>query len=53
MRKQAFTVAAILLLMSVAAAAQTPNMEGYWNNQAGSAPWDIEPHTAALRFRNS
>jgi hypothetical protein len=21
-----------------------PNLQGYWNNQAGSAPWDIEPH---------
>src|SRR5436309_15243205 len=49
MRKQAFTAAAILLLMSVAAAAQTPNMEGYWNNQSGSAPWDIEPHPAAFQ----
>ncbi len=49
MRKQAFTLAAILLSMSVAAAAQTPNMEGYWNNQAGSAPWDIEPHAAAFQ----
>jgi len=21
-----------------------PSLEGYWNNAAGSAPWDIEPH---------
>jgi hypothetical protein len=23
-----------------------PNLEGFWNNQAGPAPWDIEPHPA-------
>ena len=49
MRKHAFIVPVILLLMSAGAAAQTPNMEGYWNNQAGSAPWDIEPHPAAFQ----
>jgi len=26
-----------------------PSLEGFWNNQAGSAPWDIEPHTAAFQ----
>jgi hypothetical protein len=26
-----------------------PNLEGFWNNQAGSAPWDIEPHPAAFQ----
>src|SRR5437763_16519304 len=57
MRKRALNVFAILILMSAAAAAQTPaqpaqpNMEGYWNNQAGSAPWDIEPHPAAFQVR--
>jgi hypothetical protein len=25
-----------------------PKLEGYWDNQAGSAPWDIEPHPAAF-----
>jgi len=25
-----------------------PSLEGFWNNQAGSAPWDIEPHPAAF-----
>jgi hypothetical protein len=27
-----------------------PNLEGFWNNQAGSAPWDIEPHPAAFQI---
>jgi hypothetical protein len=27
-----------------------PNLQGYWNNQAGSAPWDIEPHPAAFQI---
>ena len=26
-----------------------PNLQGYWNNQAGSAPWDIEPHPASFQ----
>jgi len=26
-----------------------PSLEGFWNNQAGSAPWDIEPHPAAFQ----
>ncbi len=26
-----------------------PKMEGYWNNAAGSAPWDIEPHPASFQ----
>ena len=27
-----------------------PNMQGYWNNQAGAAPWDIEPHPASFQI---
>jgi hypothetical protein len=27
-----------------------PNMEGFWNNAAGSAPWDIEPHPNAFQI---
>src|SRR5262245_14536153 len=27
-----------------------PNLQGYWNNQAGSAPWDIEPHAASFQI---
>jgi hypothetical protein len=27
-----------------------PKLEGYWNNQAGSAPWDIEPHPAQFQI---
>ena len=27
-----------------------PNLQGYWNNQAGSAPWDIEPHPAQFQI---
>src|SRR3972149_11168943 len=27
-----------------------PNLQGYWNNAAGSAPWDIEPHPAAFQI---
>src|SRR3954470_8973579 len=26
-----------------------PNLQGYWNNQAGAAPWDIEPHPASFQ----
>jgi hypothetical protein len=26
-----------------------PSFEGFWNNAAGSAPWDIEPHPAAFQ----
>jgi hypothetical protein len=26
-----------------------PNLQGYWDNQAGSAPWDIEPHPASFQ----
>src|SRR6516225_5066379 len=26
-----------------------PDMQGYWNNQAGTAPWDIEPHAASFQ----
>ncbi len=26
-----------------------PNLQGYWNNQAGTAPWDIEPHPASFQ----
>ena len=26
-----------------------PNLQGYWNNGAGSAPWDIEPHPASFQ----
>jgi hypothetical protein len=25
-----------------------PDLSGYWNNQAGTAPWDIEPHPASF-----
>lgn len=25
-----------------------PSLEGFWNSQAGPAPWDIEPHPAAF-----
>jgi hypothetical protein len=51
-------VAASLLAVSmapkfVAAQATTsdgkPNLQGYWNNQAGAAPWDIEPHPASFQ----
>ena len=27
-----------------------PNLQGYWNNAAGSAPWNIEPHPAAFQI---
>src|SRR5262249_61730297 len=27
-----------------------PSLQGYWNNQAGSAPWDIEPHPATFEI---
>ncbi len=27
-----------------------PSLEGHWNNQAGSAPWDIEPHAAGFQL---
>ena len=26
------------------------SLEGFWNNAAGSAPWDIEPHPAAFQI---
>ena len=26
-----------------------PNLQGYWNNAAGAAPWDIEPHPASFQ----
>jgi hypothetical protein len=27
-----------------------PSFEGFWNNAAGAAPWDIEPHPARPQF---
>jgi hypothetical protein len=53
-----FLISASLLAVSmaptfVAAQATTsdgkPNLQGYWNNQAGAAPWDIEPHPASFQ----
>jgi hypothetical protein len=51
-------VSFMLTLLLVQAPAYTPkltadgkpNLEGFWNNQAGSAPWDIEPHPAAFQI---
>jgi hypothetical protein len=58
MRPGIFAAAAALLIFSTAVCAQTyqpkltadgkPDLEGFWNPQGGSAPWDIEPHAAAF-----
>ncbi|MBI4475235.1 MAG: hypothetical protein HY646_21410 [Acidobacteria bacterium] len=44
----------ILIMAAAQAPSRTvdgkPNLQGYWNNQAGSAPWDIEPHAAAFQI---
>jgi hypothetical protein len=53
MKTRILAATAALLFVSTLATAQykpkttvdgKPSMEGFWDNQAGAAPWDIEPH---------
>src|SRR5437870_4755329 len=50
LRRRSETLINALLFSAVLMAFQAPpSLEGFWNNAAGSAPWDVEPHPAAFQ----